>query len=63
MVTKRKQPTIDLDIVRAELEKLKSLVLVSGMPYTHVRRVDDALKVVDILGKEKKFKNKDASNA
>ena len=63
MVARRKQPAIDLDVVRAELEKLKSLVIVSGLPYTHVRRIDDALEVVDMCGMNKKFRYKDASNA
>lgn len=64
MATRKKtEAPIDLSVVRAELEKLKALVVVSGLPYTHVRRIDDALEVVDMCGKNKKFRYKDASNA
>jgi len=43
---KRKQPIPDLVSIRNNMEALKELVVSLGMPYTHVRRMDDALVVI-----------------
>jgi len=46
MVQKKHKSTLDLVSIRNNMEQLKELAVSLGMPYTYVRRVDDALMVV-----------------
>jgi hypothetical protein len=46
MVQKKHKSTLDLVSTRNNMEQLKELAVSLGMPYTYVRRVDDALMVV-----------------
>jgi len=45
----RKKPTVNLDEARQQMESVKALVISLGLPYSQVRRLDDALAVVDTL--------------
>lgn len=44
---KPKHPTPDLVSIRNNMEQLRELVIALGLPYTHVRRMDDALLVIN----------------
>lgn len=46
MVQKKHKSTLDLVSTRNNMEQLKELAVSLGMPYTYVRRVDDALMVI-----------------
>lgn len=46
MVQKKHKNTLDLVSIRNNMEQLKELAVSLGMPYTYVRRIDDALVVV-----------------
>lgn len=47
MVQKKHKNTLDLVSTRNNMEQLKELAITLGMPYTYVRRVDDALMVIN----------------
>ena len=53
MVQKKHKNSIDLVSVRNSMEQLKVLVLSMGLPYTNVRRIDDALEVINIIENRK----------
>lgn len=48
MAPRKKQP-VDLAEARTQMESVKALVISLGLPYSQVRRIDDALAVVDTL--------------
>jgi len=45
----RKKPAVDLEVARHHMNQVKALVVSLGLPYSQVRRIDDALAVVDTL--------------
>ena len=53
MVQKKHKNSIDLVSARNSMEQLKVLVLSMGLPYTNVRRIDDALEVINIIESRK----------
>lgn len=53
MVQKKHTPTIDLVSVRNNMEQLKEYTITLGLPKTFVRRIDDALLVIEMIEKKK----------
>lgn len=47
MVQKKHKSTLDLVSTRNNMEQLRELAVSLGMPYTYVRRMDDAILVID----------------
>lgn len=51
----RKKPSVDLKEVRLQMVQVKALIISLGQPYARVRRIDDALEVIDsLIAKESK---------
>lgn len=59
---RKTKPTVDLDETTKQLEAVKTLVISLGLPYSNVRKLDDAISVITSLGKKVEFRYKDASN-
>jgi hypothetical protein len=61
-MARKQKPTVDLDEAVKQLEAVKTLVIGLGLPYSNVRKLDDAISVIASLGKRLEFRYKDSSN-
>lgn len=49
MVSRKHRSSVDLVSTKTHLEQTKTLVVSLGLPYSKVRTLDDAIRVVDQL--------------
>lgn len=54
MMAKRHKTTVDLMEARQQLLNVKTLVVSLGLPYSKVRTLDDAIRVVEQLEERNK---------
>jgi len=52
----RKKPSVDLKEAQSQLTQVKALIISLGQPYARVRRIDDALEVINSLMEKEKPK-------